>query len=190
MTVTARPDDVAREKRKLPRKMGMMTGVLVDANGEDPADCTIRDVNIFGVSVTHPKKLPVGMQIYLLDTGSHAAYLARVVWNGPGRSGLLFVRRYAMGLGLPFRLKFLWRLLLEAKLRQAERAIASGVKSELAFSSVGLTREQVHRMAPYAHADLNFQRLLRRTICLLDGVAAPRRRPRAHSGGQAPDQDG
>jgi hypothetical protein len=190
MTVTAEPDHIALEKRKLPRKMGMLTGVLVDTNGEDPADCTIRDVNILGVAVTHPKKLPVGMQIYLLDTGSHAAYLTRVVWNGPGRSGLLFVRRYAMGLGLPYRLKFLWRLLLEAKLRQAERAIASGVNSELAFSSVGLTREQVHRMAPYSHADLNFQRLLRRTISLLDGVAVPRRSPRALGGDKVVNQRG
>jgi len=181
------PDDVVSEKRKLPRKMGMLTGVLVDANGEDPSDCTIRDVSVLGVAVTHPKKLPIGVQIYLLDTGCQAAYLARVVWNAPGRSGLLFVRRYTMGLGLPFRLKFLWRLLLEAKLRQAERAIAAGVKAELAFSSVGLTREQVHRMAPHAQADLSFQRLLRRTIRLLNGVAAPRRRPRALGGDQALD---
>jgi hypothetical protein len=184
------PDNAALEKRKLPRKMGVLTGVLVDANGEDPADCTIRDVNMLGVAVTHPKKLPVGMQIYLLDTGGHAAYLARVVWNGSGRSGLFFVRKYAMGLGLPFRLKFLWRLLLEAKLRQAERAIASGIKAELAFSSVGLTREQVHRMIPHAHADPSFQRLLRRTIRLLDGVATPRRRPRALGSDQVVNQGG
>jgi hypothetical protein len=178
MQASARPDHVTVEKRKLPRKTGVLTGVLVDINGEDPSDCIIRDINIHGVAVIHPKRLPVGAQLYLLDTASRAAHLARVVWNHADCSGLFFVRSYEMGLGLPARLRFLWRLLLEAKLRQAESAVAQGIRPELAFGSVGLTREQVHQMAPHARADMSFQRLLLRTLRLLNGSAAPRRRPR------------
>jgi hypothetical protein len=166
------------EQRKLPRKPGLLWGVLVDVNGEDPADCTIRNVNARGVAIRHPKILPIGVQMYLLDPGNRAAHLTRVVWNRVDHSGLVFVRSYAMGLGLPPKLKFLWRLFLEAKLRQAERAVAIGVSPELAFSSVGLTREQVHLMSFHARADVSFQRLLLRAIRLLDGTASPRRRPR------------
>jgi len=177
---------VAFEQRKLPRKTGVLSGVLVDGNGENPSDCIIRDINAHGVAVVHPKRLPVGAQIYLLDTGNRTAYLARVIWNNADRSGLSFVRSYAMGLGLPPKLKFLWRLLLEAKLRQAERAIAAGIRADLAFCSVGLTRELVHRMAPHTGADMIFQRLLLRTLRLLNGVAAPRRRPRMPGSNQSP----
>jgi len=178
MHSSAAPDPSASEKRRLPRKTAVLNAVLVDVHGEDPSDCVIRDVNSHGVAVTHPKTLPIGARLYLLDPGNRAAHLVRVVWNGADRSGLFFVRSYAMGLGLPPKLKFLWRLLLEAKLRQAERAVAAGVRAELAFSSVDLTREQVHRMAPHARTDVSFQRLLLRTLRLLNGVAAPRRRSR------------
>lgn len=167
------------EQRKLPRKPGLLWAVLVDTNGEDPADCTIRNVNARGVAIRHPKILPVGVQMYLLDPANRAAHLTRVVWNRVDHSGLVFVKSYTMGLGLPPKLKFLWRLFLEAKLRQAERAIAIGVVPELAFGSVGLTREQVHLMSMHARADVNFQRLLLRALRLLDGSATPRRRPRA-----------
>jgi hypothetical protein len=178
MNLNAISDPAFSEKRKLPRKAGVLTGVLVDVNGEDPSDCIIRDINAHGVAIVHPKKLPVGAQIYLLDTGNRAAHLARVIWNHADRSGLFFVRSYKMGLGLPPKLKFLWRLLLEAKLQQAERAVAAGIRTDVAFSSVDLTREQVYQMAPHARADMSFQRLLLRTLRLLSGKAAPRRRPR------------
>jgi hypothetical protein len=168
MDLNAGSDSLVFEKRKLPRKTGVLSGVLVDANGEYPSDCIIRDINAHGAAVTHPKRLPVGAQIYLLDTGNRRAYLARVIWNNADRSGLFFVRSYAMGLGLPPKLKFLWRLLLEANLRQAERAVAAGIRADLAFGSVGLTREQIHRMAPHALADIGFQRLLLRARRLLN----------------------
>lgn len=170
------------EQRMLPRKPGLLSGVLVDMDGEDPSDCTIRNITARGVAISHPKILPIGAQMYLLDPGNRIAHLTRVVWNRVDHSGLLFVRSYTMGLGLPPKLKFLWRLLLEAKLRQAERAVAIGVSAELAFRSVGLTRELVHRMAPQARADISFQRLLLRALRLLDGSASPRRRPRMPAG--------
>jgi hypothetical protein len=177
-TIEAVSGSADSEQRKLPRKAGLLGGVLVDVNGEDPADCTIRNMNARGVAVSHPKILPIGAQMYLLDTGNRVAHLTRVVWNGADHSGLSFVRSYTMGLGLPPKLKFLWRLLLEAKLRQAERAVVIGISPEIAFGSVGLTRELVHRMAPQARADIGFQRLLLRALRLLDGSASPRRSPR------------
>lgn len=186
MQVNTKPDQVIVEKRKLPRKTGVLTGVLVDINGEDPSDCIIRDINIHGAAVIHPKRLPVGAQLYLLVIGSRTAHLARVVWSHANCSGLFFVCSYEMGLELPARLRFLWRLLLEAKLRQAESAIAQGIRPDLAFSSVGVTREQVHQMAPHAHADMSFQRLLLRTLRLLNGAAAPRRQPRPPGSNQRP----
>ena len=162
------PEPASSEQRRLPRKAVLLSGVLADLNGEKTSDCAIRDINARGAAIGHSQKLPIGAQVYLLDTGNRAAHLANVVWSNTDRSGLLFVQTYAMGPGLPPRLRFLWRLLLEAKLRQADRAVAMGISAELALGTVGLTREHVHQMARYAGADKRFQSLLLRAGRLLE----------------------
>ena len=162
---TAKPAP-GSDARRLPRKNVLLSGVLVD--GEQPSDCAIEDINARGAAVSLSRKLPVGAQVYLLDTGNRAAHLARVVWNNGNRSGLLFVRSYAMGPGLPPKMRFLWKLLLEAKLRQADRAVAMGIDTELALGTVGLTREHLHQMERYAEGDARFQELLHRLESLLD----------------------
>jgi len=156
------------EPRRLPRKSVLLSGVLVDLDGERAIDCAIVDINAGGAAIGMPRKLPIGGQVYLLDTGNRAAHLARVVWNNANRSGLAFLRSYAMGPGLPPRMRVLWRLFLEAKLRQADRAVAMGIDAELALGTVGLTREHVHQMARYANGDKRFQQLLHRVTTLLD----------------------
>jgi hypothetical protein len=161
------PDPTSSEQRRLPRKTALLNGVLSDLTGETASDCTIQDINARGAAIGIRGKLPIGAQVYLLD-GNGAAHLSRVVWSNADRSGLLFVQSYAMGFGLPPRMRFLWRLLLEGKLRQVDRAVAMGIDAELALSTVGLTREYVHQLAQFAGADKRFQRLLLRAGRLLE----------------------
>jgi PilZ domain-containing protein len=165
---TAATGPESSEQRRLPRKAALLSGVLADLNGGETLDCAIQDINARGAAVGVSRKLPFGGQVYLLDTGNRFAHLARVVWCKGDRAGLMFVQSYAMGPGLPPRMRFLWRLLLEAKLRQADRAVAMGISAELALGTVGLTREHVHQMARYATADRRFQSLLHRVERLLE----------------------
>ena len=161
------PGSAPADQRRLPRKSALLSGVIADLNTEQAWDCTIHDINAGGAAISAGGRLPVGVDLYLLDTGNREVHLARVMWSNYERSGLLITQSYAMGLGLPPKMRFLWRLLLDAKLRQAERAVASGISSELALGSVGLTREHMHQMARYAGADKRFQKLLRRAEQLL-----------------------
>jgi hypothetical protein len=158
------------EQRRLPRKSVVLSGVIADLEGEQSWDCAIHDINAGGAAIGGVGgRLPVGAQLYLLDTQTPSAHLARVVWSNYTRSGLLLIQSYAMGLGLPPKMRFLWRLLLEAKLGQANRAVEMGISAELALGSVGLTREHVHQMARFASADERFQSLLHRVERLLEG---------------------
>lgn len=163
----ATPGPSPAEQRRLPRKNALLSGVIADLNTQQAWDCTIHDVNARGAAISVGGRLPVGVELYLLDTANREVHLARVMWSNYERSGLLFAQSHAMGLGLPPKMRFLWRLLLDAKLRQAERAVASGASSELALGSVGLTREHVHQMARYASADKRFRKLLARVEELL-----------------------
>jgi hypothetical protein len=156
------------EQRRLPRKNVLLSGVIADAKGEATSECIIRDMHAQGAAVSVLKPLQVGAHVLLLDTGNGTAHEARVAWSRANRSGLSFTRSYTMGLGLPPALKFLWRLLFEAKLRQAERAVASGVSAKLALGASGLTREFIHQVARRAMPDKKFPQLLRRARRLLE----------------------
>jgi hypothetical protein len=156
------PGPAASEQRRLARKNVLLNGVMADLESEQSWDCTIHDINARGAAISVGGRIPVGAQLYLLDTESRTAYLARVMWSNYERSGVLFDRSHAMGFGLPPKMRFLWRLFLDVKLRQADRAVAMGISAQLALGSVGLTREHVHQMARYANADKRFQQLLQR----------------------------
>jgi hypothetical protein len=148
------------EQRRPLRKDVFLSGILVDLDGKGSSDCIIRDINPRGASITLCKTLPAGAQTILLDRGNRVAHFARVVWSSGGRSGLLFVRSYPMSKGLPPRLAFLWRYLLEANLLQAQQAIARGIPAGVALASIGLTREHMHQIARYARANRSVQHLL------------------------------
>jgi hypothetical protein len=145
-----------------------LSGILVDVDGKGSSDCIIRDINARGAAISLCRTLPTGAQTILLDTGNRVAHFARVVWSNAGRFGLLFVRSYTMNTALPPRLVFLWRLLLEANLRDAQRAVATGLSAELALTSIGLTREHIHQMARYARTDRAVRLLLDRARRLFD----------------------
>ena len=170
----AEPNPAASEQRRLPRKQVLLSGVIADLQSEQSWVCTIHDINARGAAVGVGGRMPVGAQLYLLDTESRNAHLARVMWSNYERSGLLFDRSYAMGFGLPPTMRFLWRLLLEAKLKQADRAVAMGVAARLALDSVGLTSEEMHQMTRHASADKRFQKLLKRVEELLHEGDEPR----------------
>ena len=148
------------EQRKPPRKDVFFSGILVDVDGRASSECVIRDITARGASISLDKMLLIGAQTILLDTGNRTAHFARVVWSNAGRSGLLFVRSYAMNKGLPPRLAFLWTLLLEANLRQARQAVATGVAPDVALASLGLSREQIHVIARSARISRRVQHLL------------------------------
>jgi hypothetical protein len=162
------PDSATIEQRRLPRKNVLLSGVLISASGETASECSIRDMHVSGAAINVSKPLQVGSRVFLLDTANAAAHDARVAWTRADRSGLSFTRNYVMGLGLPPALRFLWRYLVEARLRQAERAIASGVSADLALGTAGLTREFMHQMARYASSDKRLKQLLRGATELLD----------------------
>ncbi len=151
---------VTAERRTPSRKDAFLSGIIVDIDGKGSSDCIIRDISARGASVSLCKTLPAGAQTILLDTGNRVAHFARVVWSNAGRCGLLFVRTYKMNKGLPPRLAFLWRLLLEANLNQAQRALATGVPADIALASAGLTREHVHQLGRYARVNRSIQQLL------------------------------
>lgn len=146
----------------------LFNGILVDVDGRASSDCIIRDINARGAAISLGKSLPTGAQTILIDTSNRTAHFARVVWSNAGRFGLMFVRTYPMNTALPPRLVFLWRLLLEANLRQAERAVATGRSAELALTSSGLTREHIHLMERYARTDRAVRLLLDRAKHLFD----------------------
>lgn len=149
------------ERRRLPRKEALLGAVVADVDGETASDCVIRDINARSAQISFSRTLPIGSQIYLLDANNKAAYLARVVWGRSGRTGLLFIESHAIGLGLPPKLKFLWRLFLEAKLREVYRLVATGIPLELALSTAGLAEEHLHQMARYASVEKRTEILLR-----------------------------
>jgi hypothetical protein len=158
---------VSREQRRLARKTVLLDAVLAEADGETAVECIIRDIHAQGAAISITKKFPIGAHVFLLDAGNAIAHECRVAWSRSDRSGLQFMRSYAMGLGLPPKLKFLWRLLFAVKLRQVERAIGAEVPIELALNTAGLTRERMRQMARHAAGDAQFQRLLRRAAQLL-----------------------
>jgi hypothetical protein len=157
---TAAPGGNLSERRRPPRKDAFLNGVLIDIDGKGSSDCVIRDITARGASISLCKMLPAGAQTILLDTGNRMAHFARVVWSNAGRCGLLFVRSYPMDRALPPRLAFLWRLLLEANLRQAQRAVATGIPADTALASIGLSREHAHQIARCAGTNRGVQQLL------------------------------
>jgi hypothetical protein len=167
-TLIETPDGASSEQRRLPRKNVLLSGVLINASGETGSDCIIRDMHSSGAAISLPKPLQVGSRVFLLDIANAAAHDARVAWSRADRSGLSFTRSYAMGLGLPPALRFMWRFLFEARLRQAERAIASGVEADLALGTEGITREYIHHMGRYASSDKRLLQLLQKATRLLD----------------------
>jgi hypothetical protein len=155
-------------RRRWPRKPTLLSAVVADANGENARDCTIFDVSAGGAQIGTSRALPVGLQVYLLDTGNRVAYLAEVVWSKATRSGLLFLGKQTIGIGLSPNLTFLWRLLLEAKLREVDRNVARGVPKVLAFSDTGLTEVHLHQMAQRTNGDRKFEGALLRARSLLN----------------------
>ena len=161
-------DPPSPDQRWLPRKDTRLDGVLADADGEAASECVIRNIHVLGASVSLERELSINAQVVLLDTNNEAAHLARVIWSRADQSGLALIRSYAMGSGLPHRMRFVWRLLFEAKLRQVERAIAAGISRQSAVGTIGLTKPYIREMAPHAVSDERFQHLLLSAERLLD----------------------
>ena len=155
------------ERRKHLRKPTFLRAVIADARGENPHDCTVLDVSEGGAQVSAPKCPPIGTDVCLLDVGNQTAYRGKVVWSYADRCGLCFVDKHAIGMGMPPHLSFLWRLLLEARLRDVERDIGNGVPAALAFISADLSEVHLHFMAQRAKGDVRFEEALRRASALL-----------------------
>jgi len=143
-------EPVAAERRRLPRRKVLFSGVIADATGKDEIDCTIRDITVRGAQVQLSRTLTRDAEIFLVDTRSDIAHLASVAWVKADRAGLSFVRSYLLdgSLGsLPPQLAFLRRLLIEARVRQVHALIRRGVPVEEATRFVGLGEECIERFA-------------------------------------------
>jgi len=161
------------ERRRLPRKTTLLRAVVADANGENASDCKIYDINAGGAQISVSKALPIGTEICLLDTGNQLAYLAKVMWSKSDRCGLSFLQTHTMGSGLPPHLTFLWKLYLDAKLRQIDRDLARGVSASLAFLNAGLSEVDLHYMSRHVNGDIQFERAVIHAKRLLSPSARP-----------------
>lgn len=165
VAVLSDPD--ASERRRWPRKTAPLPAVIAHADGKNARDCTIVDISAGGAQISTSEKLPVGSQVYLLDTSNQVAYLTKILWSNPTRSGLWFLGKQPIGRGMAPCLSFLWRLLLEAKLRDVEKNLAEGVPKTLALTQAGLTAVKVHEMVEHTNGDRKFERALLRAMSLL-----------------------
>jgi hypothetical protein len=156
------------ERRRWPRKPALIRAIVSDLNGENAFDCSIRDLSAGGAQITLARELPIGARICLLDPSGRVAHLATVAWSNSNRAGLMFHQSHVMGIGLPPGLKFIWRLALEAKLKEVEGVIAMGVPTEQACGSVGFTEDDLHQMARQVGGDEKFERVLQHAKRLLN----------------------
>jgi hypothetical protein len=159
-------DPDASERRRWTRKNTPLRAVIANADGKNARDCAIVDISAGGAQISTSEKLPIGLQVYLLDTGNGVAYLAKILWSNPTRSGLWFLGKQPIGGGMAPCLSFLRRLLLEAKLREVDRNLAEGVAKTLALAGAGLTPVLVHEMAEHTNGDRKFASALLRAMSL------------------------
>jgi len=143
-----------------------LSAVVANADGRNARDCTIVDISAGGAQIGTSEKLAVHSQVYLLDTKHEVAYLAKILWSNPTRAGLWFQGKQPIGAGLAPYQTFLWRLLLEAKLREVERNVANGSPKALALETAGLTAVNVHDMAQHTYGDRKFESALLRAMSL------------------------
>jgi len=157
------------ERRRLPRKRVLLSGVVTDANGQNAIDCAIRDLSSRGAQVTLPKAMERGTELYLVDTRNEVAHLATVAWCNAGQTGLSFVRSYSLDLTLPPPLEFLGKLLIEAKLRQVRALMKRGVPMDEATRVVGVTENYLERFIELGRNDGKVTLLLHQARRLLSG---------------------
>ena len=162
------PDLQPHERRRLERKPALLRAVIVEASGQNVRDCFIVDINAGGAQVSATISFPNGTEVYLLDVGNQIAYSAKVVWSKSDRSGLSFADCHRMATGLPLHQSFLWKLLLEAKLRDIERNIGNGISAGSAFMNAGLSGVELDLMARRAAGDAGFEEALQRARMLLN----------------------
>jgi len=168
MAPRAAPRRDPSERRKLPRKEMLSAGVVSRAGGENASDCIILDMNAKGAQIGVSAPLTVGSEVCLLDASNREAYFAKVAWSKSDRAGLSFFQHHTIGLGLSPKFKFLWKLLLQAKVSEIDRAVAMGRPAGAAFSVLGLTEGDLQQMAQRAGADKDTEHALLRVKHLLN----------------------
>jgi hypothetical protein len=157
---------VENEQRQVPRKRVLLGGVLVDPNGENATDCTIRDISIRGAKIEGSRRLQIADELYLLNTRNETAHLATVAWTKADQTGLSFVRSYSLEESLPPQLEFLVRLLIEAKFRTVNALMERGVPVVEATSVVGLTEDYLERFVRRRGFDEKLELLVRQATRL------------------------
>ena len=165
-------EPIATEKRGLPRKKVLFSGVIADATGTNEIDCTIRDMTIRGAQIQLSRTLDRDAELYLVDTRREIAHLASVAWVKADRAGLSFVRSYFLDASLAPQLEFLRTLLIEARLRQVHALIRWGVPVEEATRVVGLSEECIERFATLGSREDKLTLLLHQAKRLI-GKTAP-----------------
>ena len=161
------PDEEPHERRRLERKPTYLRAVIVDAKTQNARNCLILDINAGGAQVSALMRYPKGTELYLLDIAHQIAYAAKLVWTKADRGGLSFTESHKIGMGLPLHWSFLWKVLLEAKLRDIERNIGNGISAASAFMSAGLSALDLDMMAQRAAGDAGFEQALHRARQLL-----------------------
>jgi hypothetical protein len=166
------------ENRQHTRARVLLGAVVATPDGETATDGIIRNLSARGASVYSSSDLPVGDQIYLLDTRNHRAYLGTIRWKKAKSAGVEFIRAYDLHAALPAELNFLDKLLIEAKLRQVSTLEKRGVDLEHAASIVGLSDIHLSRIGRYDGITREFGALLRRLAPFVEtGAFSPTRIP-------------
>ena len=161
------PDEEPHERRRLARKPAFLRAVIVEAKTQNARNCLILDINAGGAQVSALMRYPEGTELYLIDIAHQIAYAAKLLWTKADRSDLSFTESHRIGMGLPLHWSFLWKILLEAKLRDIERNIGNGISAASAFMNAGLSAIDLDMMAQRAAGDAAFEQALHRARQLL-----------------------
>jgi len=138
----------------------LSSAIVTNVDGGNGSACMIIDMNAGGAQISTSTKLNAGAEVCLLDTANREAFLAKVAWSTSDRAGLSFVKRHAVEFGLPQKFNFVWKLLFEAKLKEAKRAVAMGAPVGPAFRSVGLGEDNLCQMERHTSSDKDFEAAL------------------------------
>lgn len=155
------------EQRQHRRGRVLLGAVVAAPDGANALEATIRDISARGAGFYSNMDLPIGAEIFLLDTRNHFAYLATIRWKKSDSAGVEFVRTYDLNSALPAELIILEKLLIEAKLRQIATLERRGVELEQAASIVGLTEMHFGKVDEYHGLGAEFGPLLHALLPLV-----------------------
>ena len=124
---------------------GPLAGKLADISGTFVLECRIHSITANRAEVELPIGYPVEDGAFLVDIAHHVAYRATVVGRHATALSLAFTQGYALDRPLPQDLRFLRRLLIDARLRWIEVLRSKGLSLTDSLRRTDVTRTAYER---------------------------------------------